>query len=110
MRKVVYISSSDLRSSEAKFKASERIGEAISIYFETSYFKQLQAVVDLLPKDLKRDTAQSIVSLIGSSLLSSLLDNNYSLSLSSEVYQKSDGSVQVVIDCKDSSLLSFGLN
>lgn len=115
MKKVTYISVSDLKSEELKKRSFERIAEQLETYFHVGLWNAFQVYIEFGAKELTQFNANAITSLVGQAILETCLNRNFHIALSTDIKEKANGSVIVTITIVEAALyiepkISIGLN
>ena len=115
MKKVVYVSTADLKSEELKRRSFERIEESLETYFHVGLWNSFNVHVEFGSKELSQFNANAITSLVGQAILETCLNHNFHIALTTDIKEKANGSVIVTITIVEAALyiepkISIGLN
>ena len=110
MKKVVYVSPADLKSEEATDKAIDRISDGLVDYFDIGCFRSLEIKVEFSALDLVRVGVNDIFGLVGLAIIPTALERDFRVAISTDIKQRSNGSVLITLTIVDPLLYSQPIN
>jgi len=110
VKKVVYVYPIDLRSEEATEKAIDRISDGLVDYFDLGCFRSFEIQVEFTALELVRPNVNDIFGIVGRAVIPTALERDFRVAISTDIKQRSDGSVLIILSIVDPLLYSEPIN